>query len=97
MDYGLMKMEAVTMVDGVYIRALPMSPPLTWLLSFDPRALDDPISLPNHSLKAKEVVGTNRDEIHEESHHERQLSVLCGVQMGAQMTTHGRTKRHLSY
>ena len=36
------------------------------LLSFDPRDLNEPYSLPIPSLVVKEVVGTNRDEIGEE-------------------------------
>jgi hypothetical protein len=68
-----------------------------WHLSFDPRALDELNPLPNHPLKAKEVVGTNMDEIHEESRHERQLSVLFGLHTGAHTTSHGRMERRLSY
>jgi hypothetical protein len=95
----MMKMaerEAVARVEGVYIRALPM-PPLKWHLPFDPRALDEPNPLSKHPLRAKEVVGTNRDEIHVESRQERQLLVLPGLHTSVHTTSHGRMERLLSY
>jgi hypothetical protein len=74
----MMTMEAAARTDGVYIRALPMPPPLMWHLPFVPRDLDEPYLLPKHLLKAKDVIRTNGDEIGEESPVERKSSVRLG-------------------
>jgi hypothetical protein len=84
---------AAARVEGEYIRALSMPPPLMWLLSFDPRALYEPYPLPIPSLSAKDPVGTIGDDIDEESCLERQLL----QQSAGHTTSHGRMKHCLLF
>jgi hypothetical protein len=59
--------ELAARVGGEYISSLHGSPLWILLLPFDPRALEESQPLPIPSLMAKDLVGTNRDEIGEES------------------------------
>ena len=64
---------------------------------FDPRALEESKLPPIPSLMAKDIVGTNRDEIGEEPQKLCPILQLGLVSKAIGMTVHGRTAHRLLF